>query len=1247
MKIYKQNEHSLLIRVFGIKDILYLTTTILIYFDLNSPDDPLKEQDLWQTIPDRLDSGAVLDQGMPKPVGEVLVTGSCFAPKDEKINASRVSLRVGDLHKSLYVFGNRYWTNVDRPMGNVTEPELFSEMALSYENAFGGKDFNRNPSGKGIHPVQMPTGEIRIPLPNIENPDHMIANREDRPGPAGFGPLDMIWPQRMSKTGTYDDKWQKERWPYFPDDMNYEFFNTAPEDQFIPGFFKGGEEVLLENMHPDLPSIRSHLPRLRPRCFVTKYKDLKPAREKEEIFQEVKTHLDTVHFFPEILRGVAMYRGTTEILDDEYADVIRIFIATEKQDQEPESAEYYLEAQKKAADRSVPIDTSPFEQMQPQIAAAMKKIKKIPKEIERVKLQALGKSPKMPPPSPREMAAHSKTIIDQNLAVLDKLEAQARGMQAQHGHLAPIDLNRFTALRAKLKDTGQRIDKAVAKLDEAQKKGQAVEKNVSAQLKQNVKPEQLAQAGIDPDNLLKPKPINPWHDRGFPFVVQCRKNLEQDTETLAGLQSLGLERQTIKRAWLGLNREEVTEEPALWGLEETEAPVQLPAGLVIPRFDDAILKRILIRKVDYSQPGQDLLATGSKEAPLFIEAEDGAPVVRVQSELEALFLAQEIGDACSVISLEGPDEKPEDQAAQALETSLAFLVLVPEETLFSEKEWAPWAKAFPDARKLHLPAGKTVFEARKKGVDLRHWILDALPAEFAEGHSLDLPGLAPGQPPGKDFLAGLSLAFPDVKGLINQALEEVTAAFQPKKDAMLAKQNTLIEQAKQSLIKAGQDPEALLPATAKQPRKPFDQLGREIAGKIDQRRGQLRSMGRLTPEVEEKMKAQAAKAVSFGHGSEQQFQAGLAKIETGKKKLADAKVQIKAGAPPAEAGPYFKKAGLDPERMKNRTREEVIELHGRGESLAGAILSQVDLSGLDLRGIDLRQAQCLKTNFSGSNLEGANLGRVMASEADFSKAVLKKASLEMGLFPKASFQETDLREADLKQTILKEADMTKADFSGARINMAIMQKAVLNQARFNQTRAELTVFSGAEASGADFSSSNLFKCLFKGTRLDQADFSGAVLNSTMLQGAGGQGVRFRGANLDKTRMADNTSLPGADFTGASMRQACFRDSDLSGSAFKGGLLEKTMIENCNLSGADFERVSALESRFSKSNLEGARMKAANLAMGSLRKARLVNTDLRGANLFSVDCFKAEFGRTRLELANLKRTLIYKHTEVLE
>ena len=379
-----------------------------------------------------------------------------------------------------------------------------------------------------------------------------------------------------------------------------------------------------------------------------------------------------------MLRGVVMYRGTTEIWDEEYDDVLRIFIAGEHPADPPGTIEHYLEEQKKAADLTVPMDLSPLEKASKDIGDMMKRLKKIPKEIDNALKMAQGKAPVMPR-SPTEMAAGGQKVIADSLAVLDKLEAQSRGFQSQYGHLAKIDLTMFDRMRKKLMETsavaGETAKKAEAMSADLLKKAETAVKEGAERMRKAFPADLLEKAGFAPEALLdRTKKVNPWHDRGFPFVVERRRTLEGDRDVQGMLHALGIDHRSTAKAWLGINREEVKEEKSLWGLKpsgesEDARSLTLAKGLVLPRFDGAVLNRILILPPGWEKgaPLEDMrLVEGSDTTPLFFLAEEGAPVVRVADELQAILLEQELGDACSVISLQGPDEKPSKEGADEI-----------------------------------------------------------------------------------------------------------------------------------------------------------------------------------------------------------------------------------------------------------------------------------------------------------------------------------------------------------------------------------------------------------------------------------------------------------------------------------------------------------------------------------------------------------------------------------------------------
>ena len=570
-----------------------------------------------------------------------------------------------------------------------------------------------------------------------------------------------MWTPRHNKVGTYDDKWLNERWPWFPDDLNPEFFNTAPEDQCLEVFFKGGEAIEIQNMHPYMQIIDSHIPSLRVRCFVTQMK--KPGAPPEgDMFREVTTKVDTLWLFPEVLRGVIMYRGSMEVQDDEFADIRRIFLASEDPDQEPGTIEYYRDEQEKAADLSVPFDPAPLQEAQEQVNGALKMIRAIPKEIESMKNEALGKAPRMKY-SVGEVHEAAKNVMAGRLADLDDMEATGRALHADFGHKVKINLDMFDQMRAKIKDMGAKIEGIVSKLNDTRKEMDALPQEakdqVAGQLNEMIPPAMWASMGMDPPEVLVDIPrdgkVRPWHDQGFPFVMQCRKNLNEDQETRDRLTRLGFDRGTVKRAWLGINPEKVSFDPEPWGLppENPDAgrngPLTIPAGLVIPRFDDDELKRIIIRPLEYPDVAAEIAVEGSDEAPLCLLSHEGAPVVIAPDDLSAWRVEEEIGDLCSVLSMKDPGGASDDPAATALDQAAGVLVIVPASKAESDAHWAPWADAFENAARLVIPDAETVFEAWQAGVDLRRWILEALPPEMAREHMVESFVPKPGDPPGK------------------------------------------------------------------------------------------------------------------------------------------------------------------------------------------------------------------------------------------------------------------------------------------------------------------------------------------------------------------------------------------------------------------------------------------------------------------------------------------------------------------
>jgi len=368
MKLVKPMAVSFSYRAFRLLGRQHLSVTSLVAFALEEDARRLvPETALWLAIGE-VTPGSV-DEGLPKPCGEVLLYGSCCASGGRPIVASDVRMRVSAapghpadraaplVDKKLRVIGDRFWagTAVQGPSTDklpvsreASAPVPFLEMPLGWDRSFGGAGFPENPVGRGMERIPVGDGVERQPLPNVESAASPITASTQRPDPVGFGALDIAWPQRQSKAGTYDDAWLEEDFPGFARDTAPSFFSVAPPDQRIQGFFRGDEEYVLENMHPTRPVLRGRLPSVAARVLLRR----KDRREVED----VPTRLDTVVFLPGKEIGVLVFRGLTHVLDDEAADVLVALAACEDMDA-PRSTEHYAASLQRRLDK----DQSPLQ----------------------------------------------------------------------------------------------------------------------------------------------------------------------------------------------------------------------------------------------------------------------------------------------------------------------------------------------------------------------------------------------------------------------------------------------------------------------------------------------------------------------------------------------------------------------------------------------------------------------------------------------------------------------------------------------------------------------------------------------------------------------------------------------------------------------------------------------------------------------------------------------------------------------
>jgi hypothetical protein len=270
---------------------------------------PLTESDQFTGEPGFSATLYESDYAHRKPLCDVILNGSAYAPGGKPAAKVKVSLQVGGMKKSFEVVGDRVWQKSWFYGVKPSAPQPFTTLVISYDRAFGGADkdennpdrvdtYAKNPIGVGYYPLAKKKVLVGKPLPNTCETGKVVTNRTGKYLSMSFGFLGRNFPPRPSFAGTYDQAWLDSRAPFWPDDFDYRYFQSAPPDQQIP-YLTGGEQIMLEHLTPQgrtsfrLPTMME-LPIL-----------VLPHRGKE---QELTPVIDTVLLEPDQQRFMLTWR---------------------------------------------------------------------------------------------------------------------------------------------------------------------------------------------------------------------------------------------------------------------------------------------------------------------------------------------------------------------------------------------------------------------------------------------------------------------------------------------------------------------------------------------------------------------------------------------------------------------------------------------------------------------------------------------------------------------------------------------------------------------------------------------------------------------------------------------------------------------------------------------------------------------------------------------------------------------------
>lgn len=372
--------------------------------------------------------------------GEFLLTGTCHAPPGGT-RTSAVLARVGDLEKSLAVFGDRTW-NRGIFANSFSPPTPFVTMPLGWERSFGGPGVSANPEGAGIARPDAPAGTPRT-LPNLEHPQRLLTAQDQRVAPQNFGPVSPLWSPRRERTGTYDRAWQKTRWPYHPADFDWQHYNTAPDDQQLKrAYFRGDEDLALKNLHPTHFDAKCRLAGYRPRAFVV------PVAGG---FREVELRLDTIVIDGDAWQVLCVWRGLTDLAHPMMRDLSHLFVGHDEPFVANSTAHFEQRFREKIAEPApkpppaAPVADAPTP---PPVANDNDDEQDALDAIE-ADLEAIGAAPEAPPgPKPPDVAEAVAAMAAAGLEVPPGLEALLLESEEPEDAAQPPAVSAKPALRA-------------------------------------------------------------------------------------------------------------------------------------------------------------------------------------------------------------------------------------------------------------------------------------------------------------------------------------------------------------------------------------------------------------------------------------------------------------------------------------------------------------------------------------------------------------------------------------------------------------------------------------------------------------------------------------------------------------------------------------------------------------------------------------------------------------------------------
>lgn len=1172
MIIQQELNQNILVKNFSYANKHFLIISTILYSDIKNSE-LYNSNILWNDIKDFIRMEQPLDEGYAKKNAELVIYGNCYSK--EKVKVKEVGFRLHKenfiLEKQLDVIGDRILSRNIFGKESISKPKEFKKLKVSYTNAYGGEKCEKNPIGKGFK--ENLSINSSLALHNIDKKEDLVLSYKNKNCVThSFEPLSMYWSERLKKLGTYDEYWQRNHWPYFAEDIDFEVFNTVPRDQRIKGFFKGDENFEIYNMHPKIENLSGALPKKIVKTFVIK------KEKNDEVFIELKTNIDTLIILPELERTAFVSRAMIEVNDDEYTEIENIFCVTEDLDSEEKDIEYYKKLQIERLEDPLSIKKKIDDSFSTDNIIDLKDISLMAEISLRTHLHE----------SPKIFLSSSglKSVQDKYRSMITKY--------LENDKLKRTTINSLNSIK-KLTDHNiysNSIDKHFEELlggknEDINKKIALFRKKYPDIACENILKEQVEKIKNSKE-LQKIKEdgfdsflIKNWSDAARFFLADKNEILKKNPEFHNKFKKFGLREITINHIlYIGLNEEKVVIDKKGW-IDNSEK-IDIDKGYVIGFFKGAEVKKIVIRKEIFDKYGKylgdksDVKIKGSIDEQIVLKGKKEEYIIVVDEILQAYLLFQDFWHICTIVVMKNKEEFEESEYFLSNKNKLKLIIT----TKFDLE--------YKDIKTHNLEVKENIYEEYLKKRDLESEIIENIPElNFKEKIK---------QEQRRKKRQGDAYVLPvDLKDQDNRLKKHILGDFSKNienslSDLSMDDKNHLLNKMKE------------VDESVNNMR--IDKVD-NIFEKVDDI---LRDMYRQNPNESIK------KAISKVTAKLQDFKSN--------KKNAIPKSFSNRTSKSFNTSNSLKEYSKNNSVLENSVFQfdEISNFKFFNTNFNNSRWEEIHFENIDFINCSFKKSMFSNSTFKNCTFKNLEMDNLSISSSEFSQCTFKNTNLDNLVFTGSELAESIFESVSLSFTAFSNSDFLDCDFLSINLKESIFDKITMVNCQFSESKMLKNIYTSIDIQNSIINNCDILKSTLLKSSILNCDLSKNNLENNCSNKSNWKDVSFHTSLLNNSTYQFN-SFENVDFSQAFLENSILYDCkfikcDLRYLSAKYTSLKKSEIYSCSIKRLNLFKGDLNKTHFIDSNLTDSNLFQCNIFNTKFKNSIFIECNLERTNLFN-------------------------------